>query len=561
MKDRLFKKGLVCVVIVLFIGVCISPNISGNIETNKIVENKNETNNRIENIYGLKYDENGYYIKNHLIEDDTNQVYTSNNGPGEINPIWITEEDYGYFYTIKAFDGFIYAVGYKYYSEYENSSAILAKFDISNGELLWIKSWEGYHPGTHACDLEFLDDSIYVVGCTGPPGFILWWMDSFICKYDLDGKLLWSKLINETTFDIFYGVNLYDNCLYLCGSRSVITGLNAWILKYDTDGYKIWDENYKVLGAWLSEFFDLEVYNGFIYTEGQTSSWDNSEQDILVAKISLDGKLIWKKEWGGKGPQLGAGIDVVDEFIYVCGYGREESVLWGGHDILLKYDFEGVLEWDTTSFCSPANVVDVIVYNGSIYTGGEFYRFEYDYDAVLFMFNEDSSLIWYLTYGPYGYADINCIEVYEDYFYICGNIGGDEFLMKYDVNLFSDNNKPDTPGKPSGPTNGVPGVDYTYTTNTTDPDGDLLSYDFSWGDWNITTVDWFDSGVTVSASYSWSDIGKYNIRVRARDECGFVSDWSDPLIVTIPRNKATNHILLVRLIGRFQLLQKLLFSV
>ena len=47
-----------------------------------------------------------------------------------------------------------------------------------------------------------------------------------------------------------------------------------------------------------------------------------------------------------------------------------------------------------------------------------------------------------------------------------------------------------------------------------------------------------NSGETISASYSWRERGKYNIRVRTRDECGFVSDWSDSLIVTMPRNRA-----------------------
>ena len=557
-QSSLFNKIVIFCIVSLIIGIIITPIISANIKINEKIVNEYDLKDRIENRFGLKYVEEGYLIKNNLIEKDTNPVNTYNNGPGEINPIWITKDDFGYFYTIKAYNGYIYAVGKKYYPEGENNSAILAKFDITNGELLWIKSWEGFHPCTQAYDLEFLDDSIYVVGCTGPPGFVGWWIDSFICKYNLNGKLLWSKLINETTFDNFNGVKLYDNYFYLCGSRSVSDGLNAWILKYDTDGNKIWGKTYKVLGAWFGEFLDLEIYNDFIYTEGQTSSWDNSEQDVLVAKISLDGKLDWKREWGGNGPQLGARIHVMDEFIYVCGYGKEESVLWGGHDILLKYDLDGTLEWDTTSLCSPATAIDVIAYNGSLYTGGEFLRFEYDYDAVLFKFNEDSSLIWYLTYGPYGFASINSIEVYKDFLYICGNIGAEDFIMKYDVDLFSDNNKPATPSKLSGPTDGKPDVEYTYSTNTTDPDEDLLSYDFSWGDWNITTVEWYDSGESVSSTYSWDEKGIYDVKVRARDEYGFVSNWSDPIKVNIPRNKATYYSFFLWFLKRFPILERLL---
>ena len=551
---------LILGIILLFIGVSVLPSISGDNKSINRVFYEDEINNRIEYKYGLVYDRREYVINNHVTKKAVNLVNTYNNGSGEIDPIWITIEDLGYLFSMKAYRDYIYAVGYKYYPAEKNRSAILVKFNITNGELLWIKTWEGFHPSTHAFDLEIYNDSIYMIGDTGPSGDVGFWIDSFLCKYDLDGNRLWSRIINETTLDVISGVKVFDNYLYLCGSKSGIITMNSWILKYDTEGNKIWGKTYNILGTWFSEFLDLEIYNGYIYAEGQTDSFDKTGQDVYVAKISLDGNLIWNKEWGGKGPQLGARIDVENGYIYVCGYGRDDnSYYWGGHDILLKYDLTGDLQWDTTSYCSHSSTFDVIRYNGSIFTAGELLRgWENGYDAVLYKFDDDSNLIWYLTYGPYGYACGNCIEVYEDFFYICGSIGGDDFLMKYDVNIFSDNNKPDKPSKLSGPINGVPGVDYTYYTNTTDTDGDLISYDFSWGDWNITTVEWFDSGDTVYASYSWSEIGKYNVRVRARDECGFVSDWSDPLVVTMPRDKSTSSSLLLRFLGRYPLLQYML---
>jgi len=528
-------------IILLLIGVSVIPSISGNIKTiNKSVY-EDVTDDRIADMYGLKFDDRGYIINNPLDREDTNLVKTNYNGPGEINPIWITIENLGYLFSIKVYEGYIYAVGFKHYPEEDNDSALLAKFDITDGELLWIKTWEGFHPWTWAFDLEVYNDYIYVVGTTGPSGGIKHWCDSFLCKYDLDGNRLWSKLINETKFDYICGIKEHDNYLYLCGGKDAA----SWILKYDINGNKIWSETYEIQGTWLSEFLDLEIYNGYIYAEGQTDSFDdNTRQDVLVVKISLDGELIWYREWGGPGPDGGYKMDVSNDNIYVCGAGQDHYDIWGGHDILLNYDLDGNLQWDTTSFCSPGHTSDVIAYNGFIYSGGEFYRFEYEWDAVLYKFDEDSKLIWYLTYGPYsgpsGYANIICIEVYEDFLYICGDVGSDEFLMKYDVTLFSDNNKPDTPSKPSGPTSGKPGEKYTYATSATDPDGDLISYDFSWGDWNITTVEWYNPGEIWTASYSWSERGKYKVRVRARDECGFVSDWSDPLEVTMPRNRAIN---------------------
>jgi len=92
-------------------------------------------------------------------------------------------------------------------------------------------------------------------------------------------------------------------------------------------------------------------------------------------------------------------------------------------------------------------------------------------------------------------------------------------------------NKPDTP---SGPTNGIVGVEYTYTSSTTDPDGDDVYYLFDWDDG--TDSGWlgpYDSGDTVEASHTWTEGGLYDVRVKAKDEPGAKSDWSDPLTVSI----------------------------
>jgi len=119
-------------------------------------------------------------------------------------------------------------------------------------------------------------------------------------------------------------------------------------------------------------------------------------------------------------------------------------------------------------------------------------------------------------------------------------------------------NKPDTP---SGPSSGNPGVDLTYFTNTTDPEGLYVYYMWDWGDGTFSP--WFgpySSGVVASASYNWSSKDTYEIRVKAKDDYIFAeeTDWSDPLTVTIPRTKTTTYSLLLRFLERFPVLQRLL---
>lgn len=126
----------------------------------------------------------------------------------------------------------------------------------------------------------------------------------------------------------------------------------------------------------------------------------------------------------------------------------------------------------------------------------------------------------------------------EDNLYIIGrscirwcyyqlNLFGDPSLSFYDA---ATNEPPEIPRKPSEKT----GEEYTYTTNTTDPDGDQISYRWNWGDG--TYSEWmgpYDSGATCEASHTWNEPGDYEVRAQASDTEGGTSNWSEPLIVHI----------------------------
>jgi hypothetical protein len=94
---------------------------------------------------------------------------------------------------------------------------------------------------------------------------------------------------------------------------------------------------------------------------------------------------------------------------------------------------------------------------------------------------------------------------------------------------------PQKPQRPSGTINGEVGNEYTYTTTTTDPDSAEVYYMWSWGDGNVSG--WygpFSPDVVSSASHVWSEKGTYEIKVKAKDNYGFESDWSEPLSTKMP---------------------------
>jgi hypothetical protein len=100
---------------------------------------------------------------------------------------------------------------------------------------------------------------------------------------------------------------------------------------------------------------------------------------------------------------------------------------------------------------------------------------------------------------------------------------------------------PVTPSKPNGPIHGTIDIQYTFSSASTDPNGDQLYYMFSWGDG--TSSAWlgpYASGITASSMYSWSALGTYQVKVKAKDTNGATSNWSQPLTITIVLNDAPN---------------------
>ena len=106
------------------------------------------------------------------------------------------------------------------------------------------------------------------------------------------------------------------------------------------------------------------------------------------------------------------------------------------------------------------------------------------------------------------------------------------------------NSPPNKPSKPSGSSSGRPGISYSYSSSTTDSNGEPIYYLFDWDDG--TSSGWFgpfDSGVQVTRSHSWDLRGTYSVRVKAKDIYGGERVWSDPLSITMPKTNSFQYLI------------------
>lgn len=155
-----------------------------------------------------------------------------------------------------------------------------------------------------------------------------------------------------------------------------------------------------------------------------------------------------------------------------------------------------------------------------------------------------------------------CLEISHNYMHGCRYLGqligtaisnytkGElheiDILTVLQNHLFGDpsmqisgsSNPPETPEPPIGPSSGNVDVSYSFSVSTIDPDGDDIFYLLDWGDGNISGwIGPYPSAELCFTDHLWETQGEYSIRVRAKDQFGIQSEWSDSIQITIPNNK------------------------
>ncbi|MDD5131372.1 MAG: zinc dependent phospholipase C family protein [bacterium] len=100
-----------------------------------------------------------------------------------------------------------------------------------------------------------------------------------------------------------------------------------------------------------------------------------------------------------------------------------------------------------------------------------------------------------------------------------------------------ENQPPNIPVAPSGPISGYTTEIYSFSTYSSDINGDKIKFVFDWGDGTTTETDYGDYDYTgkviMSASHTWSSEGIYDVKVQAIDTSNSSTDFSEPLKATL----------------------------
>lgn len=179
--------------------------------------------------------------------------------------------------------------------------------------------------------------------------------DAWIIKINSDGNIIWDKTFGSTKNEHVYDIiETTDNGYIFVGQKytSSANRFDAWVVKIDKNGRLVWEKFYgqnKVETAMAI----CKAYDGGFVIAGKTASFGNGLYDAWLLKIDDLGNLEWNKTIGGQNDELANDIiQTSDRNYVVVGYTKSSGN--GAKDAwIAKIDLQGNLVWE--KFFGKAN--------------------------------------------------------------------------------------------------------------------------------------------------------------------------------------------------------------
>lgn len=239
-----------------------------------------------------------------------------------------------------------------------NSDAFIQKLD-PNGDLIWVKQLDinsastGYSVETDGSGNVYITGSFHLTGDFDPGSGVynlssLGGSDIFVLKLDSNGNFVWAKAMGGTQSNIAFDLALDTNGnVYTTGYFRNTVDFNpgagvyqlhsngerdCFVQKLDINGNFLWAK--QIGGDYIDMGYSIDTdLSGNVYTTGRfynTVDFDPGIDtlyftshglfDIYLQKLDTDGNLLWAKQMGGSGHDIGNHISVdINGNIYTIG--------------------------------------------------------------------------------------------------------------------------------------------------------------------------------------------------------------------------------------------------
>jgi len=200
----------------------------------------------------------------------------------------------------------------------------------------------GFYSAFNQANAVLVDEqgNIYVAGATA--GFGAQEGDCWFFKTDMFGEVIWNKVYGGLGADIAVSIcKAYDGGFLLCGhSNSFSNGdYDILVIKVDDDGNEIWRISYGGADWDLAKRIIATGDNEYAIV-GTTYSFGSGNADVWLLKIDNEGALLWDKTFGTAADEEGNGICITNDnhLIVVSTFLTQDN----GEDIFIaKLDLDG----------------------------------------------------------------------------------------------------------------------------------------------------------------------------------------------------------------------------
>ncbi|HKK09581.1 MAG TPA: hypothetical protein VJ939_02035 [Bacteroidales bacterium] len=169
--------------------------------------------------------------------------------------------------------------------------------------------------------------------------------DAYLLKVDKQGKKIWDDYYGGANFDDAYAmVPANDGGNFIIGSTLSFGagGMDMMLIKTDRQGQQ---EFFKTFGDLYYDkgFFIEEAEDGNYLIGGYITNIATQDKDMALLKVNESGDELWTQTYGGDTTDIANGVLVMNDGYLVYG---KKAISEGNEDIfLVKTDFNGDQLW------------------------------------------------------------------------------------------------------------------------------------------------------------------------------------------------------------------------
>jgi len=219
-------------------------------------------------------------------------------------------------------DGNIAIVGERHPTDGSNVNGIVLKVD-TDGNDIWFTSYglNNQSESFYSID-QTIDNGLIIAGFVTGSGF---GNDHYVVRLDGNGNVVWAKTYGGENNEVGVAVRQTTEGDYLMVGDKQFGKDGAYgieVLRLDVEGNEVWQLDVKGFenGGCKNMILDS---NGDVVIVGEAFPSKNEAFDVLLAKVSLEGEVIWQKFIDGT-PNGDAGFDLMELEMggyMVVGYG------------------------------------------------------------------------------------------------------------------------------------------------------------------------------------------------------------------------------------------------